>query len=91
MINHEERDTLFEQFLTENKIRYRRIQPGKPWHNGQVEAQHKLDCERFYATLVMESMQEGQDKLMIYNKESNLIAKKCLNWKCPMDILSVAI
>lgn len=83
--NHEGRDTPFESFLKAQKIQYYRIQPGKPWQNGRVECQHRLDKERFYGHLVMESLEDGEMQLEQYNEESNHWAKRCLDGVSPLN------
>ena len=86
--NHEGRDTPFEVYLKAQGISYYRIQPGKPWQNGRVECQHRLDKERFYGHLVMDSLEDGAKLLAQYNAESNHWAKRCLNGGSPVEMLT---
>ena len=65
--NHEGRDTPFEVYLETRGISYYCIQPGKPWQNGRVECQHRLDKERFYGHLIMDSLEDGEKQLEQYN------------------------
>ena len=59
-------------------IKYYRILPGKPWQNGRVECQHRLDKERFYAHLTITSLKQANEALERYNQESNLYKRHCL-------------
>lgn len=86
--NHDAHETLFETRLLMEGIKYYRIQPGKPWQNGKVESQHRLDQERFYDCLRMNDLEDGQCQLAIYNKESRQFSKSCLKGRSPMDVLT---
>jgi hypothetical protein len=88
MKNHEGRRTPFEVLLEMQGISYYRIKPGKPWQNGRVECQHRLDHERFYNHVQMCDLEEGQKQLSQYDEESNHWAKRCLGGLSPLDVLN---
>ena len=72
-------ETPFEVCLQATRIKYHRIPPGKPWQNGRVECQHRLDKERFYAHLKMISLKKANETLERYNQESNRYKRHCLD------------
>ena len=77
--NHgDDYETPFEVCLQAKGIKYYRILPGKPWQNGRVECQHRLDKERFYAHLTITSLKRANEALERYNQESNLYKRHCL-------------
>lgn len=86
--NHDAYETLFEVGLLAEGIKYYRIQPGKPWQNGKVESQHRLDQERFYDCLRMNDLEDGQQQLAVYDEQSRHLAKRCLKGKSPMAALA---
>jgi transposase InsO family protein len=66
MNGHDGRATLFQELLTSKNIVHRRIAKGKPWENGYVEAQHRIDQERLYDTMKVGSLEEGMAALAAY-------------------------
>lgn len=80
-------ETPFEQYLTMMRIHYYRIQPGKPWQNGRVECQHRLDRERFYRRIRFSSLEEAQELLAKYNEESNNYYRPSRGGKSAMEQL----
>jgi len=86
--NHDAHETLFEMRLLAEGIKYYRIQPGKPWQNGKVESQHRLDQERFYDCMQMESLEDGRHQLAAYDEQSHQFSKRCLNGRNPIDVLA---
>lgn len=80
--------TMFEQALADCKIAYQRIRIATPRHNGKVERQHRTDGERFYSTLKMNSVEDGNRQLEAYNKRSNNYWKACLGMKSPNQMLA---
>ena len=86
MNNHgSEYQTPFEMYLQAAGIKYYHIQPGKPWQNGRVECQHRLDKERFYNRLAIMSLEQGNANLEAYNRESNHYVRLCLGGKSAME------
>ena len=79
--------TLFEQELEENDIKYHRIKPATPRHNGKVERQHRIDQLRFYDNLRMYSLEDGRKQLATYQRKSNNILKECLRMRTPNQVL----
>lgn len=79
--------TLFEESLMELGIEYQRIRIATPRHNGKVERQHRIDGERFYSTLKMYSVEDGNRQLAVYNKRSNNYWKECLGMRSPNQVL----
>ena len=80
-------ETPFEQYLRIAGIKYYRIQRGKPWQNGRVECQHRLDRERFYRRIQFSSLEEAQNLLENYNKESNRYYRPSRDGKSAMEQL----
>lgn len=87
LMNHDGRDTLFEIRLRIEGIQYARIKPGKPWQNGKVESQHRLDQERFYDNLQMNDLEDGRRQLAVYDEASRHFSKQCLKGRSPMEVL----
>ena len=80
--------TLFEEYLEECGIKYRRIQVATPRHDGKVERQHRLDEQRFYSKMRMFSLEDGRKQLAKYNRISNNISKSCLKYRSPNAVLA---
>lgn len=80
--------TLFETALEEMGILYHRIRVATPRHNGKVERQHRLDEERFYSKMRMNSLADGRKQLARYNRISNNISKSCLKYRSPIAVLA---
>ncbi len=68
-------------------IRYYQIPKAKPWHNGRVECTHKLDRKRFYNRLEIQSLNQANRELDVYNIQSNRYPRKCMEWKISMTLL----
>lgn len=82
-----EYETPFEQYLRMARIKYYRIQPGKPWQNGRVECQHRLDRERFYNRITFSSLEEARELLEKYSEESNRYYRPSRGGKSAMEQL----
>jgi transposase InsO family protein len=80
--------TRFELALAELGIKYRRIRPGTPKHNGRVERQHGLDMWRFYKKQKLLSLEHAQEKIAVYNVWSNTRIKTCLSLRSPIQIIN---
>ena len=86
--NHEDHDTMFEILLKQEGIKYTRIQPGKPWQNGKVESQHRLDDEWFYSNVIFKDYEDACEKLKEYNERSACYSRMCLKGKNPLEMLA---
>ena len=80
--------TLFEEVLRDAGIRYHRIKPATPRHNGKVERQHRIDQLRFYNNLRMFSLEDGRKQLAAYQRKSNDYIKLCLGMRSPNQVLA---
>lgn len=87
MNGHEHHVTHFGQLLETYHIEHILTDKGKPWQNGYVEAQHRIDQERFYDTLRVESLKDGEIALNAYQRISNLLPKPCLGMRSPADLV----
>jgi len=86
--NHgQDYETPFERYVRITNMKYNRIQPGKPWQNGRVECQHRLDRERFYRRIQFSSLEEAQNLLEKYTKESNRYYRPSRGGKSAMEQL----
>lgn len=64
--------SMFEKKLKELGIKYKRIRPFTPRHNGKVERSHRKDNEYFYATHTFYSFKDFKKQLKLYlNKYNN--------------------
>lgn len=81
-------ETSFAECLLALGIKYYRIQPGKPWQNGRVECQHRLDRERFYNRVKFSSLEEAQMLLAKYSEESNNYYRPSCGGKRAMEMLT---
>lgn len=86
--NHADHDTMFEILLKQEEIKYTRIQPGKPWQNGKVESQHRLDDEWFYGNARFKDHEDACAKLKEYNERSACYSRMCLKGKSPIEMLA---
>ena len=81
--------TVFELGLRDYGIEYQRIRVATPRHNGKVERQHRIDQDRFYDTLRMYSLQDGQQQLAAYQRRSNDYIKGCLGMRSPNQVVAM--
>ena len=87
LTNDPENLTLFEKRMQLYGIRYHRIRPATPRHNGKVERQNGLDQKRFYRKLRMFSLADGRKQLAAYQRYSNNIWKICLGMRSPNQVI----
>ena len=66
-------------------IDHHKIRPRTPRHNGKVERSHRNDNERFYNTLIINSLEELREKGKKYLERSNKIPMAVLNYKTPLE------
>lgn len=84
LLTRDETDlTLFETLMAEYGIRYHRIRPATPRHNGKVERGNRTDELRFYSKLKMFSLADGRRQLAVYQRKSNDIIMTCLGMRSP--------
>lgn len=81
--------TLFETLMIEYGIRYHRIRPATPRHNGKVERGNRTDELRFYSKLKMFSLTDGRKQLAVYQRKSNDIIMTCLGMRSPNQIVQM--
>ena len=81
--------TSFELGLKAYGIEYQRIRIATPRHNGKVERQHRIDQARFYSSLRMFSLLDGQRQLADYQRKSNDYIKGCLGMKSPNQVIDM--
>ena len=81
--------TSFELGLKAYGIEYQRIRVATPRHNGKVERQHRIDQARFYSSLRMFSLLDGQRQLADYQRKSNDYIKGCLGMKSPNQVIDM--
>lgn len=81
--------TLFETLMAEYSIRYHRIRPATPRHNGKVERGNRTDELRFYSRLKMFSLVDGCKQLAVYQRKSNDIIMTCLSMRSPNQIIQM--
>lgn len=80
--------SLFESELEKANIIYHRIRVATPRHNGKVERQHRMDEARLYSKMRMYNLEDDRRQLERYNVRSNDIAKVCLNYRSPNEVLN---
>ena len=73
------------QLCLELDIDHHKIRPRTPRHNGKVERSHRNDNERFYNTLIINSLEELREKGKKYLERSNKIPMAVLNYKTPLE------
>ncbi len=88
LTNNKDDLTLFELKLIELHIRYHRIRPATPRHNGKVERANRTDELRFYSKLRMFSLEDGRKQLKAYQRRSNNIIMTCLDMRSPNEMLA---
>jgi len=88
LISKNESKTLFEMALNNFGIIYHRIRVATPRHNGKVERQNRQDCDRFYDTFKMYSLEDGRRQLAVYQRKSNTYIKTCLDMKSPNQVVA---
>ena len=81
--------TSFELGLKAYGIEYQRIRVATPRHNGKVERQHRIDQARFYNSLKMFSLLDGQRQLADYQRKSNGYIKGCLGMRSPNQMIEL--
>lgn len=81
--------TLFERTADECRIRHKLIRPYTPRHNGKVERSHREDQKRFYKSHSFYSFKDFKKQLAAHLKRSNCIPMRPLDWRNPLDFLSV--
>lgn len=74
-----------DKLCLELDIDHHKIRPRTPRHNGKVERSHRSDNERFYNTLVINSLDELREKGKKYLERSNKIPMAVLNYKTPIE------
>ena len=88
LLTRDETDlTLFERLMQVYNIRYHRIRPATPRHNGKVERGNRTDEMRFYSRLKMFSLADGRKQLAVYQRKSNDIIMTCLGLRSPNQIV----
>ena len=81
--------TSFELGLKAYGIEYQRIRIATPRHNGKVERQQRIDQARFYNSLRMFSLLDGQRQLAEYQRKSNDYIKGCLGMRSPNQMIEL--
>jgi transposase len=79
--------SMFEKKLRELGIKYRRIRPFTPRHNGKVERSHRKDNEYFYATHTFYSLNDFKAQLERYLRKYNNFPMRPLGWLSPKQYL----
>ncbi len=74
-------DTLLKKL----EIRYYKIKPRTPEHNGKVERSHRSDNERFYIYLKFYSLEDLIKQGKAYLKRSNSIPMTVLGYITPKE------
>ena len=83
----DEKQTMFEEALTFLNIRYKKIRPYTPRHNGKVERSHREDQKRFYDTHSFYSLADFGEQLAVHQRRSNSLPMRPLHWLSPKDYL----
>lgn len=81
--------TLFQLACWRYKIKHILNKPGSPWENAYVEGQHRLEQERFYATLIVHNEDEAREKLAAYDQRSLCYRKSNLNGRNPLEMVDL--
>ena len=66
-----------------NSKRDKLIRPYTPRHNGKVERSHREDQKRFYSCHSFYSLDDFSKQLAVYNRRSNSLPMRPLNWLSP--------
>lgn len=77
----------FEETLSLLNIRYKRIRPYTPRHNGKVERSHREDQKRFYNTHSFYSLADFGEQLAVHQRLSNSLPMRPLRWLSPRETL----
>ena len=77
----------FEEALRLLNIRYKKIRPYTPRHNGKVERSHREDQKRFYDTHSFYSLADFGEQLAVHQRRSNSLPMRPLHWLSPKDYL----
>ena len=77
----------FEETLSLLNIRYKRIRPYTPRHNGKVERSHREDQKRFYNTHSFYSLADFGEQLAVHQRLSNSLPMRPLRWLSPKETL----
>jgi hypothetical protein len=78
----------FEEALGLLNIRYKKIRPYTPRHNGKVERSHREDQKRFYDTHSFYSLADFGEQLAVHQRTSNSLPMRPLHWMSPKDYLN---
>jgi len=90
MLTKDETDlTLFETLMLEYVIRYHRIRPATPRHNGKVENGNRTDELRFYSKRKVFSLADGCKQFAVYQQKSNDIIMIGLGMRSPNQIVQM--
>ena len=73
--------------LKELRIKYRRIRPFTPRHNGKVERFHRKDKEYFYTTHTFYSFDDFKNQLKVHLRKYNNFPMRPLGWLSPKQYL----
>jgi len=80
--------TLFEKTAQQLNIRYKRIRPYTPRHNGKVERSHREDQKLFYSYHRFFSLADFGVQLAAHQSRTNSRPMRPLNWFSPIEFLS---
>ena len=86
-----DRPNLFQRYLSEHAIKYKRIKPYTPRHNGKVERSHREDQKRFYDRAKFFSFEDFQTQLRRHNQRTNKIPMRPLKFLSPLDYLKLTV
>jgi transposase InsO family protein len=78
---------VFDRFCNRKNIVHYLIDPGKPAQNGTVERSHRSDQESFYDRNTFETLEDLEEKLVLWNTEYNELAHCGLKGKSPSQFL----
>ena len=81
------KQTLFENTLSDMGIRHKLIRPYTPRHNGKVERSHREDQKRFYSYHRFYSFHDFAAQLKSHLRRSNSIPMRPLRYLSPIDFL----
>ena len=79
--------TMFEEALNLLNIRYKKIRPYTPRHNGKVERSHREDQKRFYDTHSFYSLADFGEQLAAHQRRTNALPMRPLHWASPVEYL----
>lgn len=86
--------TLFELKIKQLNIRYKRIKPHTPEHNGIVERSHGEDQRKFYSEVIrlnkpFTDMNNFNKRLKAYQKRYNNRGMRPLGYLSPLETLKI--